>query len=846
MPENAGYIEQKDAGKYVIQANTNTTGYKIVDNFKWGQSEIKYINLGLEIREQPEMSLAKDVNRVKLTINGNEHTYIYNERFTNKDPANYFNVGVKYFDTDNKKYARPIYESDYKYINKQDQSKELKVYITYELKMGNISSSLTTKVNSIVDYFDSRFNLESAGTELKENGDTNGNIVPKEGESITQNGRTYKKVELDNKHTDKITSQESQSIYVQFSITKDQVKTMIEEDNRGGTDVLYNIAEINSYSVYDGESGNVYAGIDKKSNPGNCTPGDSNTYQNDTDMAPDIDLTVAERRTLEGLVFEDNPEVEGNEDSRGIMTGKIRQGNGEYEANETRIGGITVTLKEKKENGMIYRTKTAEEESEYYQITQKKKEGQNEEEPREYEYEINKCGKNDENAKLLKKGEFCITDFIPGDYEVIYEWGDKTYQVQNYKGTVYDSTRNEDDEFWYKKDIETRKTDAKDDWITRENIDKEIQKITKDTKDNIKNAYNEENVDNNNKPITIKQMQSTTPKMKIRVELTDDKIENVKDITEGKSVDYKVKNIDFGIIERAKQHLVLDKYIYKMKVTLANSHVIADLTRNEKTKKLEGESKGVTHMLPQPGIQPANGFAKLELDNELMQGTKLEVTYKIEAINKSEKDYVNKEFYLYGTPPQNDKDIVRIQPTNIVDYLDKGWAVDTETYKNEETTWDIKTMETENLDGSKTIIKEWVKEETVYKYLQKTIGSQTILNTKQMSNKKLEPEESAYVELNASRVLSTVTDEISLNNHTEEIEVNKTGGRDIETIPGDTVPEIPPPTGPIPGPDFDTAETVIVTPATGLNLNYIIPIAIGVTALIILGVGVIIIKKKAI
>lgn len=207
--------------------------------------EIRNINLGLEIREQPEMSLAKDVNRVKMTINGNEHTYIYDQRFTDKDPENYFNVGVKYFNEGKKQYARPIYESDYKYKNTQQQDKELKVYITYEIKLGNISSSLTTKVNSIVDYFDSRFKLESAGTELKENGDTNGNIVSKEGttveDSITQNGRTYKKVKLDNKHTDKIKSQKQQSIYVQFSITREQVSRMIEED-RDGTDVLYNIA----------------------------------------------------------------------------------------------------------------------------------------------------------------------------------------------------------------------------------------------------------------------------------------------------------------------------------------------------------------------------------------------------------------------------------------------------------------------------------------------------------------------------------------------------------------------------------------------------------------------------
>lgn len=46
--------------------------------------------------------------------------------------------------------------------------------------------------------------------------------------------------------------------------------------------------------------------------------------------------------------------------------------------------------------------------------------------------------------------------------------------------------------------------------------------------------------------------------------------------------------------------------------------------------------------------------------------------------------------------------------------------------------------------------------------------------------------------------------------------------------------------------DDSMAETTIVTPATGENRDYILPIIIGATALIILGAGVIIIKKKVV
>ena len=40
------------------------------------------------------------------------------------------------------------------------------------------------------------------------------------------------------------------------------------------------------------------------------------------------------------------------------------------------------------------------------------------------------------------------------------------------------------------------------------------------------------------------------------------------------------------------------------------------------------------------------------------------------------------------------------------------------------------------------------------------------------------------------------------------------------------------------------AETVIVTPNTGENLNYIIPLVVTITAFVILGTGIIFIKKK--
>ena len=72
------------------------------------------------------------------------------------------------------------------------------------------------------------------------------------------------------------------------------------------------------------------------------------------------------------------------------------------------------------------------------------------------------------------------------------------------------------------------------------------------------------------------------------------------------------------------------------------------------------------------------------------------------------------------------------------------------------------------------------------------------------------------------------------------VALDKTGGSDPEEVPGNYIPG----QGHTES-DDDTAETVIVTPSTGGNRAFLIPTIIGVTALIVLGVGVVLIRRKA-
>ena len=734
-------------GQYPITANTDETDYMINEQFEYGMEEIPYINLGLYERTQPDLALIKDMQNVRLAINGYQHIYEYAQRFKNleeqeadgdySDTA--FNVGVKFAsEYVDDSYTRAIYKADYEYVNEEDSSRELKVYVTYRIGVMNESSGLITQVNNLVDYFDSRYTIVAAGTGINEEGIITGNI---EYDQETYNDE-YSKAII---HTNsRIEYGKTNEFYVQFELSREAVLEILND-----RETLDNVVEINSYSTFDG-NGSVYAGVDTDSNPGNAIPGDMSTYEDDTDSSPSLKLEVADAREITGKVFLDSTLGE-------LLTGQIRQGSGQYEEGETGISGVEVKLTENTGTGLVYTATT------------------------------------DDN------GDFYISDFIPGDYTLTYTWGDETYTVQNYKGTVYDKERydaNVANKEWYKTDVETRWTDAIDDYDTRLAIDEELNEITNATE------------------ITINKMDSTTPTLGIGVEY-----DTTYTASYGDRYVYRIENVDFGIVERARQDISLDKRVSTMKLTLANGQPLVDLQITE-DGQLEGQTGNVTYLPPSAGSTPANGMVRLELDSELIQGSRLEIGYEIKATNNSELDYMSENYYKYGII---EGDVITITPSAIIDYLDSDWDFDAAINPD----W-----EAIQKDDSRISLAEEVRNST-------SIDGAKLFYTEALAGYDLQPTESATVMLNVSKLL-TSSEDIELGNETEIVKVEKPGGSEITSTPGNYVPG----TGPAIEGDDDMAEIVIITPNTGKNLNYILPITIGIIACIIIGVGIFYIKKK--
>lgn len=790
---------------------------------------IENINLGVKERAQPDLALIKNIYSAKVIVNGYEHTYNYEDRFNkntgenknidefnpeNNEEKTETNVRVKFNQKyGEKSFTRAIYPSDVK----ETQDKNFSVKVVYKITLKNESGVLYSKINSLVDYFDARYTIEEKGSigTGYENGEIKDEINYKLDKSYQD--AKYRKLIID--CNTKINPNESnRNIYVEYTLTRDSVKDILFDENwdeKTNIEGLENIVEINSYSTYsDKDFTKSYAGIDGDSNPGSTIPGNKDTYEDDTDYAPGLILEVANSREITGTVFEDNA-VDPTEGG----TNRERLGNGKFDDGEKTISGVQVGL---------YK------EADFEEIK--------DEDGKIIDMQLESKAKpvgtttygGDNKDSTGKDGAFTIKDFAPGEYRIVYFWGDGKYTIEDYKSTIWTSdNKNEKDgnpNTWYRVNTDKRYSDALDNYDTRLKIDRGDTSINK--------------------------MDSKTPTMVFGVELADD-IDNKKTETSGiGKVTFSIENIDFGVIERPRQSIDVTKRAKSMKMTLANGQVIADAKIVEKDGKLQLEQqvKGVIYTEPSDKNNPKNGQIKAEIDNELIQGSKVEIEYEIKVQNNSEIDYDSEKYYCYG---EKDVEIVKIKASGVYDYLDNTMIAN-----DENTEWE--TIKDYNEKVSKpTVIEEYLHKyqssstdapgnteirigyekfeeqyseaignwriENIITARKKRLADKTILHNANLEGE-IAPGEFNMASLTASKIL-TNTDEIELNNDVEITEVTRTAKTGRKVTPKYTSL-------------YDRGETVTITTPTGENKNYILITIVAISFFVILGTGIVFIKKK--
>ena len=869
-----------------------------------------HINSGLWRRQQVDLALRKDIYKAATKINGKTEIYNYNKR---SDDEKYWQIELRlqdynqYYGTN---YNRELYIDDYKYrsANTNQSGKDLELYITYKITVRNNSQGILGKVTEVVDYYDNDYTYQPglSWVMYQENNEdkqaqvtvkkddyekmmstlcspedaipyarkaqvNSSSIYGKNAQSDLE--KQYNGLYINGLKEKELASGEEAYIFLTFKVKSDANGPVILD---GDDSLKENYAEINGYQTYYAngtvlpnkveKSHNDVAGIiDYNSNPGNLVLKDlecekyEKNFENDTDRAKKIKVTVKGTRNINGTVWED--------ERTQTVSGSVI-GDGIRQQNEIGVNGVTVQLVEKLADN-----------KEYVWQTTKTKDG----------------------------GKYQFSNIIPGNYIVRFVYGNNkdtaltvangganavSYNGQDFKSTIYqkDMKANQEiagyqEEYYniqaadsYKQNL----SDAKDVWSRRTAVNNystnnvtnyKAEVLASPYAQSINEAQIKELMQNTNMVaetaiIVFEGEYNRTNTDGSNTESNGDTLYIVNN-SDGKSDNsnayngnYTLNNVDFGLTERPKAQLEISKKVAGVKLTHSDGVVAFDTTKAvPDVLWLSGKAYNLSDSMRknqykdyyQESIKDAkynrysyreevskliasrykggnNGLIQITKDEELMHGATIQITYVLTIKNVGETDYTGEDFYYKGVA--NGK-VVTTAANQVLDYVpnnlqyrgaeNQGWTV---VNVNDLTNNDANQVYSRLVNNSLT--------ETISKF-------NTMLVTKDLA-KALEPgKETDNKTLVLTKVITpeNANDDLTYENIAEIVQTSNTVGRRMAySIVGNQNPTENPSEV-----DSSQAERIVILPPTGEPYLYL---GIGAIAIIILIGGVIIIKKKVI
>lgn len=148
---------------------------------------------------------------------------------------------------------------------------------------------------------------------------------------------------------------------------------------------------------------------------------------------------------------------------------------------------------------------------------------------------------------------------------------------------------------------------------------------------------------------------------------------------------YVLKDLDLGLVQRPKAQLKVTKQITNIKLTLANNSTLFDASaratnvlwidhkaHGQDTDNVYSTDKNYNNSLMLNPVVRQNstnkGKVQLTMDEELMHGSTLQITYAITVANVGEVDYNEEQFYYTGKVADTST-IVKTDPRVLVDYV---------------------------------------------------------------------------------------------------------------------------------------------------------------------------------
>ena len=374
--------------------------------------------------------------------------------------------------------------------------------------------------------------------------------------------------------------------------------------------------------------------------------------------------------------------------------------------------------------------------------------------------------------------------------------------------------------------------------------------------------------------------------------------ENIGSSNYNKTGYYDVANVDLGLAKRPQSQLKTTKQIANVKVTLANGNTLFDASKKasnvmwidqkahgqdvdntyeirDNYHKYDSEGHSVSEnntlvKIPVVRNASAKGRVQLTMDEELMHGSTIQITYMIMVANVGEVDFSDAKFYYTGQEDNANSNIVKTKVETLVDYVGAQLSDDSHAKRNNlqfnaeaNGDWEVATFDALKNDGllnsnlsedaaKYTTIIKTKDSSTVVKELVPVLWDET--NSKRIDDKWNEDPLKVLDAVNASNsvtgvklVLSqTITsdnssDDLTYNNITELVKSSSISGRRMAySVAGNQSPvkepyEI----------DADSPQEVVILPPFGQStIYYVLGIAIGVILLIGISVVIIVTKKK--
>lgn len=626
------YLQKTDDWKTTWKDN-NGVGEINLDSYAFD------INFGL-YKKFFDLNLGTDVDSAEIEINGQKTAYTYDQILdgmldkdlkeklykTTDDKVDY-NLYLAYSDYyyriddykvpgDTNSLGQPYGEA---LPNKKDKNTELQVYVTYALQINNQSTQHNATGVKVKYSYDEGYEYV---------GDVEGTVNDEKNKILTISNIN-------------LVPGESKKITLKFKVKKNEDGTFFKKPS--DTSKYTNVAEIVEYSTTEGRL------VDADSAPGNTFLGENKPTtrrEDDTDTANGIVITFKKNaeRSISGKVFNTNGNNVSDVIVQLIELVEINNKQYEYIWQETVAGSNTVkTTDRNRYPGKSYSFKVDD---------------------------------------MNKAGEYKFTQgIIPGNYIVRFIYGDgtyfdesieskdateesknniKTYNGEDYKSTYVDYNYNAE---WYNNiSLDGENSKAVDNEARRLKVMSYAVDVDGTKGAELALLSKSIGTDDEKLKAVLENTWMCAETLKIKVPVDTDVKDNTSDTTEvgnGSSPtisNTQFNNVNFGLMERPKTKLVLEKHItgLTVKPVASGVNLIANATADINKILDQGEGDQIQLEGQRDGLSATKsgrtnrGLWYLQTDTtELAQGADAYITYTYVIRNEGDIDYLNKNLISY-------------------------------------------------------------------------------------------------------------------------------------------------------------------------------------------------------